>query len=91
MGAVESARGQERLAQLTAFFRAFILSCFRDPPGDFAFRELKMKTNHENTNARKHEKEKGKLDRTRANSGEVARTRVNFFTTETRLTDAKRL
>ena len=45
-GSVESVRGQNRLARLTAFFRVFIISCFRDPPGNFAFRELKMKTNH---------------------------------------------
>ena len=44
-GSVESGRGQTRLAQMTAFFRAFIISCFRDPPGNFPFRELKMKTN----------------------------------------------
>ena len=62
VGAVESVRGQQRLAQQAAFFRAFILSCFRDPLGDLAFSELKMKTNHENTKVRKHEKEKRKLD-----------------------------
>ena len=50
-------RGHEKLTQATAFFRAFELSCFRDPLGDFAFRELKMKTNHENTKVRNHEKE----------------------------------
>ena len=55
----------------TAFFRVFILSCFRDPLCDFAVREMKMKTDHENTNVRKHEKKKGELNRTRANSGEL--------------------
>ena len=69
--------GQKRLAEWGAFFRAFELSCFRDPPGDFAFCELTMKTNHENMKVRKHEKEEGKLDRTRAKSGELARTRSN--------------
>ena len=63
--------GQKRLAQWSAFFRAFELSCYRDPPVDFVFRELTMKTNHENTKVRKHEKEEGKLDRTRVNSREV--------------------
>ena len=43
------------LVKQTAFFRAFILSCFRDPLVDFAFCELKMKTNHENTKVRNHE------------------------------------
>ncbi len=47
---------------------------FRDPLGDFAYRELKIKTDHESTKVRKHEEEKDKLDRTRAKSGEVART-----------------
>ena len=73
VSAVESVRGwettrttvraQERLLQSTVFFRAFILSCFRDPLGDFAVREMKLKTDHE--------KEKVKLDRTRAKSGEL--------------------
>jgi hypothetical protein len=49
-GAVESARGQERLAQQTAFFRAFILSRFRDPPGSYRF--LRMKDVDQ---SRKHE------------------------------------
>ena len=48
-----------------------MLSFFRDPLGDLAFSELKMKSNHENTKVRKYEKKKGKLDRTRANSGEL--------------------
>ena len=80
---VESVRGLETLAQQAmdgCIFRVFELSCFRDPPGDFVFREFNMKTNHENTKVRKHEKEKGKLDRSCANSGELARSRVNFFT-----------
>ena len=51
------------LAQRDAFFRGFELSCFRDPLGDFAVREMKLKTDHE--------KEKVKLDRTRAKSGEL--------------------
>ena len=48
-GAVGAVRGLETLAQLTAFFHAFVLSCFRDPLGDFVFRELNVKTHHENT------------------------------------------
>ena len=43
-GAVGAVRGLETLAQLTAFFHAFVLSCFRDPLGDFVFRELNVKT-----------------------------------------------
>ena len=43
-------QGGQTLAQQAAFFR--------DPHGDFAFCESKMKTNHESTKVRKHEKEK---------------------------------
>ncbi|MEI8016671.1 MAG: hypothetical protein WCH39_00660, partial [Schlesneria sp.] len=39
----------------------FILSCFRDPLGDFSVWEMKMKTDHEN---RKH-------DRTASNSNKL--------------------
>ncbi len=58
-------------AQQIAFFRAFILSCFRDPLCIFEVWEMKMKTDHENTKVRNHEKEEGKLDRSRARSGEL--------------------
>ena len=71
--AVELVRGHETLAQLAAFFRVFELSCFRDPPGDSALRELKMKTNHENAKVRKQEKRKEnliELNRTRVKSRE---------------------
>ena len=60
-GAVQSERVQERHTQSTAFFRAFIISCFRDPPGVFVVQEMKMKTDQENTKVRKHEKEESEI------------------------------
>ena len=53
--------------------------------------EVNQSQKYENARLGKHEKEKGKLDRTHVKSGEVARTRVNFLTTETRRAVAKSL
>ena len=48
-----------------------ILSCFRDPLCVIEVWEMKMKTDHESTKVRKHEKEKGEPGRTRVNSREL--------------------
>ena len=64
--------GDEEIREDSQEIKVGIVAFFRDPSGDFAFREFKMKTDHENTKTRKFESTKKR----KSNLIELARTRV---------------
>ena len=75
---------------MAAFFRAFVLSCFRDPLADFMIRELNAKADHESSKTRKDAKDDaaavqfafgvGIPNVSQSKSVEVDRTRTNSNT-----------